>query len=322
MVIRLLRASDAGAVRRLLSQRFVEGLAPKDAAVTDSAALTQRLARRYRSDVVAATDGFGGFQGDQLRAVVLYGGGRHPLTGRSERQLLDVAYAEDDATALENVVVAALTGPQSRTRVIVPAHGAHAERTRTLLLGLGFSPEYAVIRKELTGGVALPGTFELTPRRHAPFAYACIAAAIVNGLRSIGDDIPPAEAERFARRRFPRLNTSRRVSVLGLDEFDTPRAHALCEIVPSDFRSVREASLFDAFIPAEWKGQGWALQIWQHLEALLVARGLDRCSGTVVQAGQAPAAGVLSRLVAGGWWVDRDCLALGADVVVQQVDAA
>jgi hypothetical protein len=310
--VRPLTAADAREARRLLVAQQLAELHPLDRDDLDVRRATHRLNARYNARVVGATPSLAVASGSRIEALALYGDADNPITGRRERHLLDVAHDDTAATAPARLLAAVIARAERDgvdvVRAEASAHGAPACRLRDAFATLGFREQHVVLRRRLEPAARIEGRFALTSPEHAEFAYACMADGAENTYRGWGAAVDRTLVRRVVRRRYRRLQTPRRISLLAFDDAGRPRAHALAELVPGRVRPRREALLYDIFVPERSKGQGWAQQTWRKLEALLAERGADRCTGTVVHAGSGD--GVAAALRAAGWWLDRNAYVL------------
>jgi GNAT superfamily N-acetyltransferase len=68
--------------------------------------------------------------------------------------------------------------------------------------------------------------------------------------------------------------------------------------------------LNDVYVLPEARGRGWAQRLTGHVESELQARGVCRMERTIVlQHGVTPP-GLVERLSAAGWWIDRRSMVL------------
>ncbi len=308
--LRPLQASDATALRQLISEQYLAQLHPLDQCSIAPAMLRRRLARRYRRDVIATTQSLGIFHGAELRAAALYGDGVHPITQVHERQILDlVAVCADPAlleTLLSNLIHTAQVEGSTQLYLEVNAHGP-GSGLLALAKQLGFGTHHLILRRVVGPRILEPGRFGLTTRSQRAFALHCITQGLINGLNT-SDETIGAQVDRFVAQRFQRLQTQQRLSIVALDDHDQPCAHALVELVPAALRPSTEARLLDIFVPAAWKGEGWSIRLWRYVEHVLYQRGIDRAEGTLVFNGATVTPELVVSLEQEGWWIDRHVL--------------
>jgi hypothetical protein len=313
MPVRALERSDSKAAVELAMWQRLDRLHPSDQAVVDGTVVRRRFHRRYGPAALDSIWSLACFRGGRLVAFVGDGDGVHPVTRERERHLLDVFCAPGEVDALGELVARVIGTARAdgvdTLRADVGVRGSHAAAILAQLAGMGFVEDHLVVRKPVKSRVMPEGEFLFTPAAHRGFALECIRGGITNALQGTGWDVDDRRIRRYVGRRFGRLATATRWSLLALQD-GRPRAHALVQLVPADLRRAHEALIHDIFVPPAWKGQGWSARLLAWIEHLLHQRTVDRVEGTVVQLNDPQVPQLLSNLSRDGWWPEVQSLVM------------
>lgn len=308
-----LDASARDAVVRLAFDSEQKRQAGADRGRIPDGWLRRQMFRRFPISLFESGSVLSTWSGTELATVVVTGDGYHPLTGSLERHILDIYWSDPGAGQIHKVIGFVLQDAASDGVEVVRADISASEAAApgmVALISAGCLIHHVVVRKVLVPVPTPLGRFAYTGSDEREFARECLVTAARNSLSNVGT-MPTEDGLRaYIVRKYRRLNTQSRVSMVAIGNDGLPRGHALVEIVRRPFTGRLEADLVDTFVPAQWKGDGWALRLWQAMENELIARRLDRAQGTVFWQGSSAAPGVLASLQRAGWWLERYSLFL------------
>lgn len=312
--VRSLYRTDAALVSDAAIQYEMARLDSEATSPSDREQLRRALARRYRHDVVAGTEGEVVFAGSQLLAFALRSDAVNPLSGYRERHLVDlVVCSHDGFDHLESLLdLERALARNERIDIMRCEIDCRAPNFASALRALetvGFIPHHVTLRKCLEPRLPSDGNFCRTSQTHASFALNCLRVSMRRGMLAAGVIVDDVVLDRYLARRYKQLNSKTRLSYVALGPDSEPNAHCLVEILPSSLPERSEAAIVDLHVDHHKIGEGWSWRLRSYVEQDLRRVGIRSVGATVVQVNMTNSQDVMNSAASRGWWAVRQSMA-------------